>query len=171
MTSIQTRLTLWLLGSVVILLGIHWLMSSRAPIIFTEEYVATRLEHDAEVLLNGVRFDPAGMAVLDPDYVAPIYLRPNSGHYFLIRLQERNLKSLSLGEAELEVSLAEQAHRSLSHQPGPDDQTLLVWVGHYTKFGQPVNFIVHEALVVLTGCASLLGWRQLCMLPGGRRHS
>jgi signal transduction histidine kinase len=148
-TSIQTRLSLWLLASVVILFGIHFLMGNRAPVVFTEEYMAKRLEDDAEVLMNGIRFDAAGMAVIDPDYVAPIYLRPNSGHYFLIRLQDRSLKSLSLGEAELTVPLAELDHGSLSRHPGPGEQTLLVWAGHYLKLGQPVSLAIAEELTSL----------------------
>ena len=149
MTSIQTRLSLWLLASVVILFGIRWLMGNQAAIAFTEDYMANRLEEDAEVLLNGVRFDAAGVAVIDPDFVAPIYLRPDSGHYFLISLQDRNLKSLSLGEAELTVPLAELDHGSLSRHPGPDEQTLLVWVGHYLKLGQPISLAIAEELTTL----------------------
>ncbi len=149
MTSIQTRLSLWLLASVVILFGMHFLMGNRAPLQFTEEYMAKRLEDDAEVLMTGIRLDAAGVMVLDPDHVAPIYLRPDSGHYFLIQLQGRSLKSLSLGEAELTVSLAELGHRSLTRYPGPDDQPLLVWVGHYLKFGQPVSLALAEELTSL----------------------
>lgn len=146
MTSIQTRLTLWLLGSVVILLTTFWLVTSRAPVRFTEEYVATRLEHDAETLVNGIRFNDSGSLRLDPDYIAPIYLRAASGHYYLIQAQNQTLTSPSLGDAVLDIPLEDQPQKSLFYHPGPDNQKLLVWIAHFEKKGRPVSLAIAEEL-------------------------
>jgi len=158
-TSIQTRLTLWLLGSVVILLGLHWLVTSRAPVIFTEEYVATRLEHDAETLINGLHIDETGMVVLDSDYVAPIYFRLNAGHYYLIRSQDYVLTSRSLGSSEFNVQLTERPHGALFYHEGPDQQKLLVWAGHYEKDGHSVSLAIAEEMTTLDEHLGRFRWR------------
>lgn len=149
MTSIHTRLTLWLLGSVVILLGTFWMITSRAPVVFTEEYVATRLEHDAETLINGIRFKESGYLLLEPDYVAPIYFRLNSGHYYLIKSRNNELSSPSLGGAAFDVPLEKLEDKSLFHLTGPNGQKLLVWVSHYEKDSQHISLAIAEELTSL----------------------
>jgi hypothetical protein len=65
---IQTRLTLWLLASVLVLVALFWLVTARAPVVLTESYVVDRLAHDAEVLILGV--DPTTTPPrLDPAYL------------------------------------------------------------------------------------------------------
>jgi signal transduction histidine kinase len=149
MNSIQTRLSLWLLGSVVLLVSAHWLVTSRAPVVFTEEYIATRLEHDAEALISGIHFEATGSAVLEADYIAPIYLRLNSGHYYLIRTQDNTFKSRSLGGKDLNLSLNDQPHKSLFYHPGPFGHKLLAWVAHYEKDGRAISLVIAEELTTL----------------------
>lgn len=149
MTSIQTRLTLWLLGSVVVLLGTHWLITSRAPAVFTEEYISTRLEHDAEALVNGIHFNASGSPVLEPDYVAPIYLRLNSGHYYLVQTEDHIFRSRSLGDEDFSFPLHDLTHNSSFYHSGPVDQKLLVRVAHYQKDGRPVSIIIAEELTTM----------------------
>lgn len=149
MTSIQNSLSLWLLGSVVLLVSAHWLVTSRAPVVFTEEYIATRLEHDAEALISGIHFEDSGSVELEPDYIAPIYLRLNSGHYYLIQTQGETLKSRSLGDEDLNLSLKDRPHKSLFYHPGPFGHKLLAWVAHYEKGGKPISLVIAEELTTL----------------------
>ncbi|MEE9491802.1 MAG: sensor histidine kinase [Gammaproteobacteria bacterium] len=149
MTSIQTRLSLWLLGSVVLLVSAHWLVTSRAPVVFTEEYIATRLEHDAEALISGIHFEDSGLVELEPEYIAPIYLRLNSGHYYLIQTEDSTFKSRSLGDESLNLSVKDQPHKSLLYHSGPFGQKLLAWVAHYEKDGRPISVVIAEELTTL----------------------
>ncbi len=149
MASIQGRLTVWLLGSVVVLFGLHWLVTNRAPQLFTEEYIATRLEHDGENLISGIRFGKDGAVRLDPDFVAPIYLRHGSGHYYLIRSKSGSIKSRSLGDETFNLSLTDQPHNTRLHLQGPGGQPLLVWVAHFEKQGHPLSLAVAEELTTL----------------------
>lgn len=149
MTSIQNRLAIWLLASVVILFGLHWLVTSRAPVIFTEEYVATRLDHDAETLLLGLRFHADGQPWIEPQFVAPIYLRPGSGHYFLVRTGGHRLTSPSLGDTDMDLPMRDLPTKSLVYHTGPDRQKLLVRIGHYEKNGHAVSLAVAEELNTL----------------------
>jgi signal transduction histidine kinase len=147
--SIQRRLLLWLLGSVVLLFGLHWLVTSRFAASFTEDYIATRLEHDAEALVSGIRIDAGGIPDLDPDYVAPIYLRAGSGHYFQLDSSGYTLKSGSLGSTNFGFDLGAQPQKTLLHIRGPGDQPLLVWVVHYESEGHPFSLAVGEELTSL----------------------
>lgn len=149
MISIQRRLLLWLLASVVLLFGLHWLVTSRFAAGFTEDYIATRLAHDAEALVSGIRFDAKGIPDLDPDYVAPIYLRAGSGHYFQIDSNGFSLKSGSLGTANFGFDIGAQPQKTLLRIRGPEQQPLLVWVMHYERAGHPFSLAIGEQLTEL----------------------
>jgi len=149
MKSIQRRLTLWLLATVVVLFGLTWLVIIRFPEDFTVEYIATQLEHDAEALVLGISFDAQGEAVLDPDFVAPVYMRPASGHYFQLQSGEYNLRSRSLGSDALDIRIEEQPQKTLLRTRGPGDQPLLVWVVHYLKDGHTFSLAIAEELTAL----------------------
>lgn len=149
MTSIQRRLTLWLLASVVLLFGLHWLVTNLSTQNFIEEYVATRLEHDTEALVSGISFDAQGVPALDPDYVAPVYRRPGSGHYYQLQSNGFSLKSGSLGDADFGFSLDEQQQKALLRTRGPEAEPLLVRVAHYERQGHPFSLAVAEELSTL----------------------
>lgn len=149
MTSIQSRLGVWLLSSVLVILAMHWLVTSRAPVLFTQDYMAKRLGHDAETLMQGLRFGEAGEPLVEPEYVAPIYLRHDSGHYYLIRTGAHRLSSRSLGGVSIDLPMNDLPQESLVYQTGPDNQKLLVWVGHFDKDGHRVDVAVAEELTTL----------------------
>ncbi|MGD2112623.1 MAG: sensor histidine kinase [Gammaproteobacteria bacterium] len=149
MTSIQHRLLLWLLASVVLLFGLHWLVTSRFAAHFTEDYVAIRLEHDAEALVSGITFDANGIPDLDPDYVAPIYLRAGSGHYFQVEANGYTLKSGSLGMLDFGIPLEQQPQKTLLRIRGPERQPLLIRVTHYERDGHRFSLAVGEELTGL----------------------
>ncbi|MGK0674077.1 MAG: sensor histidine kinase [Halothiobacillaceae bacterium] len=81
--SLYARLALWLGGSLALLVLLHGSITERAPRITTEAYIATRLEHDAEWLVDALRFEN-GRLSLDAHLIPPIYQRPGSGHYFTL---------------------------------------------------------------------------------------
>ncbi len=145
--GLQARLTLWLLASVALLFGLHWLVTSRAPQAFTEEYVATRLQHDAESLMVGVHFDDGRLDVTPGD-VAPIYERPYSGHYFVLRTGDQRVRSRSLWDSDLDLEgLAGDA--GLVEMEGPRGEPLLVWSDVVHKRGRTVEVFVAEDLAPL----------------------
>ncbi|MFZ5580932.1 MAG: ATP-binding protein [Pseudomonadota bacterium] len=95
--SLHARLALWLGLSLALLVLLHWFVTERAPRVTTEDYIATRLDHDAEWLIEGLMIEQ-GHAWIDSRRIPPIYQRPGSGHYFTLRHgDERLLSASSLG--------------------------------------------------------------------------
>ena len=147
MYSLQNRLGIWLIGSVLLLFGLHWFVTSRAPRILTEEYVTTRLVHDAESLLVGLDMDTEGHMVLDPSYVAPVYQRPYSGHYFVVIKGDQRIRSRSLWDEDLKIHPEFSTEiPAVWHGSGPQDQPLLIWSRIFRLMGYDVVIAVAEDL-------------------------
>ncbi|MBF0127524.1 MAG: sensor histidine kinase [Magnetococcales bacterium] len=101
--SLHKRLA-WGLGWVLIgVLTVQWVVVTLAIRHVTQEYLLSRLTHDAEHLFALLEWSPEGAARLSADRVDPIYLRPWSGHYYLVRVGEGVLRSRSLWNGELRV--------------------------------------------------------------------
>lgn len=145
MKSLQLRLSLGLLASLVVVFIIQWLAMSVAIRYFTENYVQTRLEHDAEALLIALHQD-AGKTVINESRIDPIYKRPFDGHYFAVASSGQVLRSRSLWDTDLPVPQVKPGASIALHLPGPLDQQLLVWVGGFRKDGNDVVIAVAEEL-------------------------
>ncbi len=141
MKSLQGRLAVWLIASLGLLFVLYWLTMSRVPRYLTEEYVASRLEHDGESLLVGLRFSADGRPQLDPGYVAPVYNRPYSGHYYVVDSGAQRLRSRSLWDEDLSY---QQPGPTLQHAAGPQNQPLLLWTARFEKHGREVRLAVAE---------------------------
>jgi signal transduction histidine kinase len=144
--SLQARLAVWFIASVLLLFGLHWIVASQAPRAFTEGYVRTRVAHDGEGLLVGLTFDHGGRPVVDPSYVAPVYNRPYSGHYFWVHMGPIEIRSRSLWDIELEPPRLGEDPESIWSVTGPAGEPLLVWARRFEKAGRPVIITVAEDL-------------------------
>ncbi len=154
---IQTRLTLWLLASVLVLVALFWLVTARAPVVLTENYVIDRLAHDAEVLTLGV--DPTTTPPrLDPDYANPIYERPYSGHYYQLDIGGTTLRSRSLWDFDFEPGKLNSLPGTY-HATGPAGQPLLVYADRIQKEGIWIEVHVAEDLSALGERIDTFRWR------------
>ncbi len=149
MKSIQGRLGVWLVGSLLALFGLHWLITTGALRVFTEHYVVGCLEEDGESVLVGLRFDPIDRPVIDDRYTAPIYQRAYSGHYFVIASGGHRVRSRSLWDQDLPSILDKSAEARVQHTMGPLNQPLLVWTDSFEKKGREVSIAVAEDLSAL----------------------
>ncbi|WP_372592367.1 sensor histidine kinase [Guyparkeria sp.] len=154
---IQTRLTLWLLASVLVLVALFWLVTARAPVVLTENYVVDRLAHDAEVLILGV--DPTTDSPrLDPAYANPIYERPYSGHYYQIDVGGTALRSRSLWDFDFQPAQLE-SFPGTYHATGPAEQPLLVYADRIQKEDTWIEVHVAEDLSALGERIDTFRWR------------
>lgn len=116
--SLHFRLGLWLAMGLALLFVLHGFVTERAPRITTEAYIATRLDHDSEWLAGGL--DAQGS--INMANIPVIFLRPNSGHYFLLQHGQVALLSPSAQGRMLPMPQA----AGLSHATGVGGEPLLL---------------------------------------------
>ena len=104
MNSIQSRLATGLLISLIFVFLILWLTVSSNIQKLSENYIASRMEHDVETLLTAISFDKTNTLAINEQYVNSIYKRPFSGHYYTIQHKQTLLRSRSLWDQNLNIS-------------------------------------------------------------------
>jgi signal transduction histidine kinase len=142
--SLEKKLHLGLALSLLLLFGALWLTGGRFLQNMTEDFIASRLEHDAEALLGSLKITPH-LVKVRPARVNQVYLQPFSGHYYVVRLEDgRQSISRSLWDFQLELPQLAPGERRQLHLDGPDGQRLLVWVGGYRKQNLNLTLSVAE---------------------------
>ncbi len=158
MISLKARMSLGLSASLVLLLGLQYLVVSGAIRETAEGYVASRLRHDTETLLTGLRWQGAEPAIAS-DAVGTIYRRPYSGHYFHVETAKKDLRSRSLWDGELPVPPVAVGESRRFHAGGPQDQPLLIRAAAFRKDGREVRISVAEDLSPLRADLRTFQWR------------
>ena len=149
MISLRRRLGWGLVLSLVLLLALQWLAVTWAIRQLTEDQFASRLMHEGESLLAGVRFDLAASLSLDTNRVSAVFERPFSGHYYVVTSGVQHLSSRSLWDSELLVPAVAVGEEKLVRLTGPERQPLLASVQGFEKEGQPVTVLVAEDLTAM----------------------
>ena len=146
MQSLQTKLGS---GLIISLIGVFtglWFLISFSTQYLSEEYIASRLRHDAEMLLSIINFDKQGQINLDESRLNPVYSQPFSGHYYLIKNTKQSHHSRSLWDQSLQHFSVSSGQQQRSIQAGPNQQSLLVISNGFTKQGYELNISVAEDL-------------------------
>lgn len=148
MNSLQARLQLGLLLSLLLLALLLFFGGSAAVRQVAQSYVAARLEHDAEALLAALQ--PAagrgsGVAMaMQGQRVTPVYLQPFSGHYYLVQVDGERLRSRSLWDQDLDLPKLAPGDTRLWRAAGPQSQQLLVRAAGYRKLDHILTLAVAE---------------------------
>jgi signal transduction histidine kinase len=146
MQSIQSKLSAGLLLSLIIAFSALWILVSINIQFLAKEYIASRLEHDAEMLLNTINFDDSGILTIDAASIDLIYNQPFSGHYFVISAAKQSISSRSLWDHKLEIIAVDTGQQSRTLQQGPEQQSLLLISGGYRKQGNKLTISIAEDL-------------------------
>jgi len=168
-TSLRSRLGLGLLSSLILMLGLLWLITGASVRRLMEEQLASRLAHDGESLLGGLNISADGQAVLDAQRIQGIYSQPFSGHYFLVAVEGHVIRSRSLWDETLQLPQLGVGDTRLSYITGPQQQPLLLWSSAFRKQGRVVRLAVAEDLRALRAGTRrmqlrLLGWSLAVVL-------
>ena len=146
MQSLQTKLGSGLIISLIaVFIGMWWLISFNIQSL-AEDYITSRLRHDAEMLLIAVRIDRQAHISLDEVGLNPVYSQPFSGHYYRIQSNKQTLSSRSLWDRQLNTAFVQSGEQSRTHQPGPNQQQLLVVNQGFTKQGVSLSISTAEDL-------------------------
>jgi len=146
MRSIQARLSTGLLFSLIIAFSAFWLLVSINIQFLAEEYIASRLVHDAETLLSTIDFDKDGNLIIDDLRVDLVYNQPFSGRYYVINTDAQYISSRSLWDHQLKPVDVNTDQQQRTNQQGPEGQSLLVISREYTKQGNQVMVSIAEDL-------------------------
>jgi signal transduction histidine kinase len=145
MRSLQARLSIGLITSLLVVILLSWIALSNAIRYVAEDYIVSRLQHDNEVLLAALGFDN-NMPILTMDRISSEYQRAFSGHYYLIHSNGSQLRSRSLWDSELTIPILSSGDSRQFRLDGPQQQRLLVLVTGYSKQGQNITIAVAEDL-------------------------
>lgn len=109
--------------------------------ILTQDFVASRLQHDTDSLISALEPQVDGTWSLNADRLPNVYHRVNSGHYFAIQIGEQQLRSRSLfdhavtlpslkvGEQQQATQYVGQEHwLMLSQTIVKNGQSIRLWV-------------------------------------------
>ncbi len=146
MWSIQSKLSTGLLLSLIIAFSSLWLLVSFNLQSLAEEYIASRLEHDAETLLSSVSFDADDNLTTDLTRTGAIYNQPFSGHYYVITTETESIRSRSLWDEKLNSVTLKTGQQMRALQEGPERQSLLLMSVGYRKQGHQLTITVAEDL-------------------------
>jgi signal transduction histidine kinase len=168
-SSLRSRLSLGLLASMVLMIGLLWLITGASVRSLLEQQLASRLAHDGESLLGGLNISADGQAVLDAQRIQGIYNQPFSGHYFLVAVEGRVIRSRSLWDETLQLPQVGVGETRLSYVTGPQQQPLLLWSSAFRKQDRVVRLAVAENLLALRDGTRrmqlrLLGWSLAVVL-------
>ncbi len=146
MNSLERRLQVGLSLSLVLLIGALWAVGNHSIKGLTQDFVVSRLEHDAESLLAALLIESDKTRVRWRR-IDQIYSQPLSGHYYVVRLDNGNtLTSRSLWDQSMVVEQLQTGQSRQLHTEGPSGQHLLVWIKGFQKQGHSVTIAVAEDL-------------------------
>lgn len=146
MSSLKGRLTAGLIVTVTVVFSLQWLLVNLAIRKATENYMASRLEHDIESLLAALTFDERGALSLSAGRVSMVYEQPFSGHYYRITAGNLRLRSRSLWDQDLPIQPLPPGDTLRLYRSGPQGQPLLLLVKGFAKHGLPITVAVGEDL-------------------------
>jgi len=158
MRSLQGRLAVGLVVTVLVLFSAQWLVVNVSLRKLTEEYFASRLTHDAESLLAGLIFDNSQRPVVSVDRANPIFNRVFSGHYYEVISNGFIVRSRSLLDHSLDVKPVEAGQYTLTRTRGPENQPLILLVAGYEKRGRLLNIAVAEDYSPIEGEFTVFQW-------------
>ncbi len=144
MNSLERSLQLSLVISMLLLMGLFWLIGYQSLRHLTEDFIVSRLEHDTESLLRLVSPNPERLLQQQVD---PIFNQPFSGHYYLIRFKDgREITSRSLWDYSLQIPFLAPGEKKRLHADGPSGQQLLILAQGFRKQGVEFTLAVSEDL-------------------------
>lgn len=149
MNSLRNRLSFGLILSLLVLLLAQWWLSSRAIENLLQAQLQDQLQQDSETLLAGVELDTAGTLSMNSDRLVPAYQQPYSGVYYALQYKQDIRYSRSLWDAAFIMPTASGSNATITRQPGPDGQQLLVHARLYQKDDQLFTIAIARDITTL----------------------
>jgi signal transduction histidine kinase len=160
MNSINRQLSLGLVGSLM-LVGL--LIAQVALWLFDNALrgvLAHELELSADRVLAAIERNGDDLQLVSA-HLDDAYRRPLSGRYFLVQARDRQWRSRSLWDSELNVPTAPGLATGL--QPGPQQQQLLLWRADVERHGRPLTIVVAHDYAATRAEFRAMAWALLTL--------
>ncbi|ATE59895.1 sensor histidine kinase [Thauera sinica] len=131
-----------------------------------EDYVLSRLRHDADLLYVRAAEagpDPAALEAATRGAAGSTYELPLSGHYFLIQRGEQSNRSRSTWDEDVPLPRSAAGTESVTHVPGPAGQRLLALARRYADAPDAPEIVVTvaEDIAAIDGAIAAFRTRML----------
>lgn len=146
MISLRDRLGIGMVATVVLVFVAQWLLVTTAISRVVENYVESRLLHDADSFTSAIVVRDGGARLEMPGTAmyASIYQQPFSGHYYRVASAQAVRRSRSLWDRDLEVPMLAPGEQRTLHLGGPQQQPLLAILRGISKQSVPLTVVVAE---------------------------
>lgn len=108
-----------------------------------QDYVLTRLQHDAESLISVIEKNSEQRWEIDPGRMSTLYDRVKSGHYYQVNIRDQVITSRSLFDVEFPV-ISDGSTEGHYLRPGSGAETWLLWVQQVHIEGQDIKIQIAE---------------------------
>lgn len=146
--SLQRRIRRSLLITLICVMVALLLLVNQAVKGLTEDYIRSRLQHDADSLLSALYLSPDGQWQIDTNRLPSFYQRVRSGHYYQVISDARRLASRSLWDTSVDINPL-PAGQSLSSVHATDNGRWLVWSEGVIDQGKHLTLWVAEDIAPL----------------------
>ncbi len=109
-----------------------------------QDYVLTRLQHDAESLASVIQRDNQNTWEVNPAHMSRVYNRVRSGHYYKVKIDRQILTSRSLFDTKFPLPGKQENNERYSKVDGPGNEIWLIWNQIVVKQKQPIEIWVAE---------------------------
>lgn len=134
-----------------LLLVVHWGVGQ-----LTHAYIQSRLQHDAASIIAALDKDPQDQHwVLNSDRLDQVYQRAFSGHYFVIKGADVEIRSRSLWDFPLDVKVLKKGDTTSELMQGANDEHWLVWSQGFSKKATAFTIRIAEDIAPIEA----LTWR------------
>ncbi len=123
--SLKFQLSTGLLISLFLIFIALWYLISHGIQTLTDDYIASRLDHDIDSLIVAINIDPEQNITLDTQRISAIFQQPFSGHYYTVQSAHKTLHSRSLWDQQLDIKPLTTGEQQRYYLNGPQQQRLL----------------------------------------------
>jgi len=177
-----------LLLVLVMVFGVLLFLLDQAVTTLTQDFVRSRLKHDAESLISALQVEPGNPPsewMLPSQALPQVYQRVHSGHYFIIQYPNGELRSRSLWDLDVTPDNLQPGGTADGLIAPLDDQQWLVWQQGVRKGDTDFSLWIAEDIaplqaiqrrfelyllgLVLIAIPVLLFWQRLILHRGFAR--
>jgi len=110
----------------------------------TQDYVISRLQHDADSLVAALHQNSEGLWSLPTERMSTVYNRVQSGHYYLVTVNTQTIRSRSLFDTDVELPGSAPDKNRCYPMDGPGGQRWMTCLQKLVKKGSTFTLWVAE---------------------------